>query len=74
MKNLDLRKRATQLYPNQVLATKWVRAVIYLRRRGLWVLDRGSKAPTWALRKPGPAVVPAAEPPSIPACLRSIAA
>lgn len=44
----DLAQRAAKNYPaSRSLQARWLRSVRWLRSRGLWVLDRDSRAPDW---------------------------
>jgi len=42
MKTMDLRRLARQHYGPGYNARMWVRSVLYLRARGLWVLEGGA--------------------------------
>ncbi len=44
----DLAQRAARAYPaSRSLQAKWLRSVRWLRKRNLWVLDRGTASPKW---------------------------
>lgn len=43
---MSLTTRARQLYRNRLNGAKWVLAVRYMRKRGIWVLENGCR-PDW---------------------------
>lgn len=45
---MSLTQKAVQLHQSRRNAAKWVLAVRYLRRKNLWILERGKK-PSWSI-------------------------